>query len=119
MSENMKGLIIWAIFLTVCAAIWLFSRRIRKRIDEDGIETVGAVSRVSESFDSDTGAVEISVYARYRTEDGKEIEGLLLNAPSSLQEGQRVRLKYHPTLPMNAKVLGMESEQERSEFRIR
>ena len=119
MDENLKGIIIWAVFLAICAAIVIVSRRIRKRIDEDGIEVNGVVSRVDESFDSDTGAVEISVYARYRTEDGKEIEGLLLNAPSSLQEGQRVRLKYHPTLPMNAKVLGMESEQERSEFRIR
>ncbi len=117
--DNVKGIIIWAVFLAICGAIWLFSRRIRKRIDEEGIEADGVVSRVSESFDSDTGAVEISVYARYRTEDGEEIEGLLLNAPSSLQEGQRVRVKYHPTLPMNAKVLGMESEQERSEFRIR
>ena len=117
--DNAKGIIIWAVFLAICAAIWLFSRRIRKRIDEEGIETVGAVSRVSESFDSDSGAVEISVYARYRTEDGEEIEGLLLNAPSNLQEGQRVRLKYHPKFRMNAKVRGMESEQERSEFRVR
>ena len=103
--DNVKGAIIWAVFLTICAAIAFFSRRIRKQIDENGVETVGEVSRVSESYDSDTGAVEISVYARYRTEDGEEIEGLLLNAPDSLREGQRVRVKYHPKLRVNAKLV--------------
>ena len=117
MDENLKGVIICAVFFAICAALLIVAHRMRKRIDEEGIEASGVISRVDESFDSDTG-VEISVYARYRTEDGKEIEGLLLDAPSNLQEGQRVRLKYHPTLPMNAKVLGMESERESSEFRI-
>jgi hypothetical protein len=118
MDENLKGVIIWAVFLAVCAAIFIFSRRLRKQIDENGIEADGAVSRIDESFDSDTGAVETSFYARYRTQDGKEIEGLLLNAPSNLAVGQRVRVKYHPKFPMNAKVLGMDSEGESSEFRV-
>ena len=103
--DNVKGIIIWAVFLAICAAIVIFSRRIRKQIDENGVEAVGEVSRVSESFDSDTGAVETSVYARYRTEDGKEVEGLLLNAPDSLREGQRVRVKRHPKLRVNAKLV--------------
>ena len=38
MSENMKGLIIWAIFLTVCAVMLIVARRMRKRIDEEGIK---------------------------------------------------------------------------------
>ncbi|MBR3569377.1 MAG: hypothetical protein IKN96_01045 [Oscillibacter sp.] len=118
MDDNLKGILIWAVFLAVCAAIVFFSRRIRKQIDENGVEADGVVSRVSESFDSDTGAAEISVYARYRTEDSKEVEGLLLNAPATLAEGQRVRVKYHPKLPMNAKVLGMDSEGGSSEFRV-
>ena len=103
--DNVKGIIIWAVFLAICAAIVILSRRIRKQIDENGVEAVGEVSRVSESFDSDTGAVETSVYARYRTEDGKETEGLLLNAPDNLQPGQRVRVKYHPKLRSNAKLI--------------
>ncbi|MBR0281533.1 MAG: DUF3592 domain-containing protein [Oscillibacter sp.] len=108
--DNIKGIIIWAVFLAVCAAIVIFGRRIRKQIDENGIEASGAVSRVDESYDSDTGAVTFNIYARYRTEDGDEIEGLLLNAPSNLQPGERVRVKYHPKLRTNAKLLNVVRE---------
>ena len=117
MDENLKGLIICAAFLAICAALFIVAHRMRKRIDEDGIEASGVISRVDQYSTRNSG-VKIRVYARYRTEDGEEMEGLLLDAPSSLQPGQRVRLKYHPTLPMNAKVLGMESERESSVFRI-
>ncbi len=107
MDENIKGFIVWAIFLTVCAAMMILSRLIRKKIDQNGVEAIGVVSRVEESFDIDDGGSSISVHVRYRTEDGEEIEGLLLDAPSNLQPGQRVRVKYHPhpTLRLNAKLL--------------
>ena len=118
MDYNMKGIIIWAVFLSVCAALLIWGRRLRKQIDENGIEADATVSRIDVSFDSETHAREVSFYARYRTQDGKEIEGLLLDPPDNLQEGQRIRVKYHPKLTMNAKVLGMESAGEGSEFRI-
>lgn len=108
--DNVKGIIIWAVFLAVIAAFLIIGRRIRRQIDENGIEVRGTVSRVEESYDSDTGGVSYSVYARYRTEEGDEIEGLLLNAPSDLQPGERVRLKYHPKLRTNAKLLNVVRE---------
>ena len=44
---ELKGILIWAVFLAVVIAGILYSRRLRKRIDEQGIEAIGEISRVS------------------------------------------------------------------------
>ena len=49
--------------------------------------------------------IEIHCYARYRTEDGAEVEGLLSNPRSDLAVGQPVRLKYHPKHRTNARLI--------------
>ena len=97
-----KGVVIWIGFLLLCAVILFLTRRIKKQIEESGIETTGVISRIT-----DAGALDIDLryYARYRTEDGEEIEGLLSNPSSDLEVGRRVRLKYHPKHKQNARLI--------------
>ncbi len=98
-----KGIVLWLVFLAVFAAGTLISRRIKRRIAEEGIETEAVVSRIVD--DGAQGEIDIDVYVRYRTEDGEEIEGLLSNPRPDMEEGQRVRIKYHPTLKTNARLI--------------
>ena len=98
-----KGIIIWAVFLAVFIAGTLISRRMKKTIDENGIETDAAVSRIVEN--GTPPEIDINVYVRYTTEDGKEVEGVLSNPRSDLEEGQTVRIKYHPKYTLNARLV--------------
>ena len=98
-----KGIIMWAVLAAVFAVIMLISRKIKNDIKEKGIETDAVVSRISDDGSSDE--VDINVYVRYRTEIGKEIEGILSNPRTDLQVGQRVRIKYHPKYTGNARLV--------------
>ena len=100
---DIKAILLWAGFLVVCAAIWLISNRMKKQIKENGIETTGVVSRITDT--GDTTEVSLCYYVRYRTEDGEEVEGVLSNPTSDLTEGQQVRIKYHPEHKTNARLI--------------
>lgn len=84
-------------------AIYFVSNRMKKQIEENGIETTGVISRIE-----DVGApdeITLHYYARYRTEDGEEVEGILSNPRSDLEVGQQVRIKYHPKHKANARLV--------------
>ena len=98
-----KGIIMWAVFLIVIAAGMLMSRRIKKEIIEDGIEADAVVTRIVD--DGSVDDIDINVYVNYYTEDGTEVEGTLSNPTSDLQEGQQVRIKYHPKYTANARLV--------------
>ena len=98
-----KGIIMWAVFLIVIVVGILVSRKIKKGINEDGIETDAVVSRVSEDMSQDLS--DFTVYVKYRTEDGEEVEGVISNPRTDLEEGQQVRIKYHPKYKNNARLL--------------
>lgn len=98
-----KGIIMWAVFLIVIAAGMLISRKMKKGINENGIETVAVVSRVSEDMSQDLS--DFTVYVKYCTEDGEEVEGVLSNPRADLKEGQQVRIKYHPKYKANARLV--------------
>lgn len=98
-----KGIIAWMIFLAVIAAGILVSRRIKSEINENGIETDAVVSRITD--DGTPEDIDINVYVRYRTENGEEIEGILSNPRAGLEEGQQVRIKYHPKYKSNARLV--------------
>ena len=99
-----KGIILWVGFAVICAVIYLLSRRMKKQIEENGIETDAVISRIEEVGAADE--IDLRYYARYRTQDGEEIEGVLSNPRSDLEVGQQVRLKYHPKHKTNARVVG-------------
>ena len=98
-----KGIIMWVIFLAVIAVGILVSRRIKTGINENGIETDAVVSRITD--DGTPEDIDINVYVRYCTENGKEIEGVLSNPRADLEEGQPVRIKYHPKYKNNARLV--------------
>ena len=98
-----KGIIVWAVFIAMCAAIWLISRKMKKQIDENRLETTGVISRIED--EGGTEDITFNYYAKYRTEDGEEIEGIISNPTAGLEEGQCVRLKYHPEHKMNARLI--------------
>lgn len=98
-----KGMLLWGGFLVVCAVIFLFSRKIKRETEENGIETVGVVSRIETTGDAEDMTVQY--YVKYHTQDGVEIEGILSNPNESLREGQQVRLKYHPKYQQNAMLI--------------
>lgn len=98
-----KGIIAWIVFLAVIAAGMLMSRRIKREINENGIEADAVVSRITDDGTPDD--IDIDVYVRYRTESGEEIEGVLSNPRDGLSEGQPVRIKYHPRYKNNARLV--------------
>ena len=101
-----RGIIIWAIFIAVCATIIIVSRRIRTQTDQSGIEVDGVISRISETVGLMEGeGVSYDFYVKYRTLDGEEVEGLLTNPTPDLEEGQQVRIKYHPKYKLNARLV--------------
>ena len=98
-----KGIILWAGFAVICAVIYLVSQRMKKQIEENGIETNGVISRITDEGGPDE--INLRYYARYRTQDGEEIEGVLSNPGPDLEVGQQVRLKYHPKYKNNARLV--------------
>ena len=100
-----KAIALWGGFIVICAIIYLVSRRMKKQIEENGIETTGVVSRITQTGDIDAEDMNFQYYVRYRTEDGEEVEGILSNPRSDLAEGQQVRIKYHPKYKTNARLV--------------
>ena len=98
-----KGILLWAGVLVIIAIVLFLSRRMKKQIEENGIETTGVISRITDEGGPDE--IDLRYYARYRTEDGEEVEGLLSNPRKDLEEGQQVRLKYHPKYRKNARLI--------------
>ena len=96
-----KGLIMWGLFLAVLIAGALISRKMKKGINEDGIETDAVVSRIVD--DGTQEYTDLTVYVRYRTDNGEEIEGVLSNPQTDMKEGQQIRVKYHPKYKNNAR----------------
>lgn len=103
MELDAKGILLWAGFLVILAIVFFLSSRMKKQIKENGIETAGVISRITDVGGADE--IDLRYYARYRTEDGEEVEGLLSNPSSDLEEGQQVRLKYHPKYKTNARLV--------------
>ena len=102
--NDIKGILLWVGFAVICGIIFFLSRRMKKQIEENGIETTGVISRITDEGGQDE--IDRRYYARYRTEDGDEVEGLLSNPRSDLEVGQQVRLKYHPKYKANARLIG-------------
>jgi urease gamma subunit len=98
-----RGIIMWAAFLILIVAGMLVSRKMKKGINENGIETDAVISRISEDMSQDLS--DFIVYAKYRTEDGEEVEGVISNPRTDLEEGQQVRIKYHPKYKTNARLV--------------
>ena len=99
----MKGILLWVGFALICAVIYLFSYRMKKQIEKDGIETTGVISRIEEAGQPDE--IDLHYYVKYRTEDGEEMEGLISNPRSGLEVGQAVHIKYHPKYKTNARLI--------------
>lgn len=98
-----KGIIMWIVFIAICAAIIIISRKMKNEIEENGIETTGVISRIEDMGDPED--ISLIYYAKYRTEDGEEVEGTISNPAAGLEVGQQVRLKYHPEHRMNARLI--------------
>ena len=98
-----KGIIMWIVFAAVFAVGVVVSRMIRNGTEKNGIEADAIVSRIVD--DGTPADIDINVYVRYRTENGGEAEAILSNPRSDLEEGQRVRIKYHPKMKGNARLV--------------
>ncbi|MBQ6559419.1 MAG: hypothetical protein IJL85_01170 [Erysipelotrichaceae bacterium] len=106
---DLKFILVWTAFIAVFLFGVFFSKRLNRQIKEEGIETEGVISRVYDAGQPDE--IDIHVCARYTTEDGEEVEGILTNAPDNLVPGQHVRIKYHPRYKENARLIEILSEQ--------
>lgn len=99
-----KGIIMWVGLIIACAVIYFVSRRMKKQIEEEGIETTGVISRIVDASSNPT-EVSYHYYVRFRTQEGEDIEALLSNYRDDLEEGQQVRIKYHPKYKENARLI--------------
>ena len=100
---DIKGILLWGGLILICAVIFFFSRRMKKQIEENGIEVDAVISRIADEGAPDE--IDLRYYARYVTADGEEIEGLLSNPTPDLVEGQAVRVRYHPKYKANARLV--------------
>jgi hypothetical protein len=98
-----KGILLWGGLILIFAIGYFFSRRMKKQIEENGIEVDAVISRITDEGGPDE--IDLHYYARYRTADGEEIEGVLSNPTPDLVEGQTVRVKYHPKFKANARLV--------------
>lgn len=98
-----KGLIMWIVFAAVFVVGLLVSRMIKNGTEKNGIEADAIISRIVD--DGSPTDIDINVYVRYRTANGEEAEAILSNPRSDLEEGQRVRIKYHPKMKGNARLV--------------
>ena len=98
-----KMIVMWVSFIIACAAIVLTSKRMKKQIEENGIETTGVVSRIVDTGNADE--IDLNYYVTYSTQDGEEVEGILSNPRSDLEMGQKVKIKYHPKYKENARLI--------------
>ena len=98
-----KGLIMWIVFAAVFVVGVLVSRVMKNGTEKNGIETDAIISRIVD--DGTPTDIDINVYVCYRTANGEEAEAILANPRSDLEEGQRVRIKYHPKMKGNARLV--------------
>lgn len=96
-----RGILLWGVLALIVAIFLILSHRMKKQIEENGIETFGVVSRIEDVGGPDE--ITLHYYVTYRTEDG-ETEGLLSNPRRDLAVGERVRIKYHPKYKSNARL---------------
>ena len=98
-----KGLIMWIVFAAVFVVGVLVSRMMKYGTEKNGIETDAIISRIVD--DGTPTDIDINVYVCYRTANDEEAEAILANPRSDLEEGQRVRIKYHPKMKGNARLV--------------
>ena len=98
-----KGLIMWIVFAAVFVVGVLVSRMMKYGTEKNGIETDAIISRIVD--DGTPTDIDINVYVCYRTANGEEAEAILANPRSDLEEGQRVRIKYHPKMKGNSRLV--------------
>ena len=98
-----KGLIMWIVFAAVFVIGLLVSRMIKNGTEKNGIEADAIISRIVD--DGTQTDMDINVYVRYLTANGEEAEAVLSNPRSDLEAGQRVRIKYHPKMKGNARLV--------------
>ena len=99
----MKGLWFFFVILAGMIVAFVFSLKMRKTTKVEGVETIATVTRVEEGGDVRTGGIR--AFAKYRTDEGEEVEGILLNPQNDPIPGQRVRVWYHPAYRQNLKVI--------------
>ena len=98
-----KGLIMWIVFAAVFVVGVLVSRMMKYGTEKNGIETDAIISRIVD--DGTPTDIDINVYVCYRTANGEEAEAILSNPRPDLEAGQRVRIKYHPKMKGNARLV--------------
>ena len=98
-----KGLIMWIVFAAVFIVGVLVSRIIKNGTEKNGIEADAIISRIVD--DGTQTDIDINVYVRYHTANGEEAEAILSNPRPGLEAGQRVRIKYHPKMKGNARLV--------------
>lgn len=90
------GILIWVFLIIVVFFVFVYSRIMKNRIKNEGIETTGTISRIDEELDIDTHDTSYSWYVEYYDENNQRREALLYDA-IDLDVGDKIRIKYHPS----------------------
>ena len=91
------GLIIGIIVVAVFAIQAANAIKKAGKIDHDGIETDGVVSRIDETFDPGNLSSSYTTYVKYTDKDGTEVESpAAVGSDVNFAIGDRVRVKYMP-----------------------
>ena len=106
---NIEYIIIGVIAVVIVAFV-VYAIVSTNKIKKNGIEAEAVVSQirveVTNTVHDDTGFVDTdrneTVYVRYKTQDGKEVEAMLQNTRMRMKEGDTVKIKYLPENPGRA-----------------
>ena len=92
------GFIIWAVF-----SVKMDSDISRKGIVADAVvsrvDVIETINDNKKSVDYEKTEHSYTYFVKYKTQDGKEVEAKLHNAPMSLNQGSRICIKYLPDKP--------------------
>lgn len=93
-------LLVWAaalIFISIFAVSLSKLLKRAHRIDKEGIETDGVISRIEEELTTADGGIGSTyTYVSYVDENGMRREGALSVGDTSYEVGQQIRIKYLP-----------------------
>ena len=106
--------IVIAIFFFAGVSFLLLKRfLLSNKIKKEGIEVEGIITKVKETEGTDSdgisnGTYNYTNYVSYKDKEGNEqSNALIINYFGRLTEGDKVKIKYHPSTPKRVLIINL------------
>lgn len=105
------GMIIGIIFFAGVSFLLIKRFLLSNKIKKEGIEVEGVITKVKESEDTDSNGISLGTYSyvnfvSYKDKEGNDqSDALIINYSDCLTEGEKVKIKYHPSTPKRVLII--------------